>query len=112
MKIKEKGWGWKLTFPFAHNNYTFWCDTLYYPKGKEPTSQIVAHESHHAAQVREHGSFKFHFLYLFALPILWNPWRAKWEREAYKADGLSDEVIDKLLSSYAYGWLRNKRKDG
>jgi hypothetical protein len=45
--------------------------------------------------------------YLLALPALWNPWRRKWETEAYRSEGLTDEQIDELLSRAPY-WLRRK----
>lgn len=52
------------------------------------------------------GLFAWFFLYLFCLPILFNPFRRRVEREAYKqANKLSDKQIDKLLKSKWYGWL-------
>lgn len=105
MKFKVKSWIWKLTFPFAHNNFTVLGKTIFYPKGYFPTNHVVEHEFIHMEQRRYVGNFWFYFAYLFALPILYNPWRYKWEYEAYKHGGLSDEQIHRILRSYKYGWL-------
>jgi hypothetical protein len=106
MKIKEKSWIWKLTGPFASKNFTTIGHTIYYPKGSPPNKFIVAHEEIHEKQWMAVGFLKFYFLYLFCLPVLWNPWRKKWETEAYKgAEKLTDEEIKKRLSSAMYGWL-------
>lgn len=105
MILKEKSWVWKLTF-FAANNYTTIGDTLYYPKGFPPIRTIVLHEEIHSLQQKRVGLYKFIFLYIFALPFIWNPWRYRWEYEAYfDGSGLSDQEIKKILSSYRYGWL-------
>lgn len=109
MIFKPKSWLWKLTFPFAHDNFTAIGDTIYHPKERIPTQSVIAHESIHFRQQRETGLFKFVVLYLFCLPVLWNPWRWRWEWEAYR-DGskLTSEQTQKKLNSYAYGWLRHK----
>ena len=106
MILKEKSWVWFLTFPFANNNYTTIGETLYYPKGRYPSASIQAHEEVHSVQMKDVGICSYLFLYLFAFPILWNPWRFKWEEEAYKQNASSDEAL-KLLRSYRYGWLYN-----
>ncbi len=106
MILKEKTFLWYLTFPFAHRNYTTIGKTIYYPKDHPPTLEIVAHESIHFAQQTEVGFVKYLFLYLFCLPFLYNPWRYKWEFEAYtKGSGYSEEQTKKILKSYKYGWL-------
>jgi hypothetical protein len=97
MKIKKKNWLWNLTWPFANDNHTTVGHTIYYPKGFPPNKGIIHHEEIHERQWMKEGFVKFYFLYLFCLPILWNPWRYKWEREA----GTRIEE----LRSYKYGWL-------
>lgn len=109
MKLKIKSWVWYLTFPFAHNNYTTIKDTIYYPKGFPPSDSVIRHEVIHSCQQAKVGAFKFIFLYLFALPFFYNPWRYKWEYEAFtKGSGYSDEETKKILGSYMYGWLKKK----
>lgn len=106
MTIKFKSWLWWLTWPFAHKNFTLVGTTLYIPKGAKLTNAILDHEAIHAAQIREVGFFKFYFLYLFACPFFWNPWRYKWELEAYFVGSrISLKGAQKLLRSYRYGWL-------
>lgn len=106
MKLKEKSWIWKLTFPFAHNNYTAIGETIYYPKGHYPTNLTIEHEKIHLEQQKQVGLVKFLFLYIFALPFLYNPYRFKWEYDAYvRGSKLSHDETMKILKSYRYGWL-------
>lgn len=110
MILKSKNIFWKLTFPFAHNNYTTIGETLFYPKGYPPIRSIILHEEVHAKQQKEVGIVKFIFLYLFAFPFLWNPWSFKWEYEAYRKGSKYDKHITLLmLKCYKYGWLRWNR---
>lgn len=112
MRIKEKNLLWYLTFPFAHKNYTTIGKTIYYPKDKKPSQRIIDHEYIHYLQQKKYGLLKFLFLYLFAFPLFYNPWRYKWEYEAYKKGShLNDETIRELLSSYKYGWLKNNDRE-
>jgi hypothetical protein len=107
MNLKEKSWVWRLTWPFAWGNYTTIGDTLYFPKGDTyvPRS-VIAHEEIHARQQQAVGVVKFCLLYLGALPLLWNPWRWKWEFEAYtEGSKYSRQITVQLLKSYRYGWL-------
>jgi hypothetical protein len=97
VKLKPKSWLWWFTFPFAHANYTTLGHTIFHPKGKPPSAKIVMHEEVHEAQIAKEGWFTFYALYLLAAPVLWNPWRTKWELEA----GTSK----KELRSYRYGWM-------
>lgn len=110
MKEKEKGRMWKLTGPFASDNYTTLWDTIYYPKGLPPSEVIVRHEEIHSRQQHEWGRLALPlwvFCYLFVLPVLWNPFRKKWEMEAYiKGSGIDEQMAREILSGKAYGWLR------
>lgn len=106
MNCKHKSKLWWLTFPFAHNNYTLVGRVLYYPKGKEIPADVMRHERIHIRQMDEVGLFWFYFLYLFCLPLLFNPWRRKWELEAFiEGSGLKRKEALKLVKSYKYGWL-------
>lgn len=106
MTIKEKSWIWKLTFPFAHKSFTVIGNTIYCPKGSTPSEGIIKHEEIHIKQRKAVGSFKFYFLYLFALPLFFNPFRKKWEIEAYtKGQGFTEEHARKMLRRAMYGWL-------
>jgi hypothetical protein len=105
-KVIDKSWVWMLTFPFAHNNVTAFGNTIYKPKGLRMNSNLIAHEKIHLAQQRKLGKWKYLFLYLFCCPFFWNPWRYKWEMEAYtKGSKFSKLTAKKLLQSSAYGWL-------
>lgn len=108
-KIKQKGWIWKLTYPFAHSNYTVIGSTIFCPNDKLPPAYILKHEKIHVLQRQKYGAFLFYFLYLFALPFVWNPFRYKWEMEAYiKGSKLNEKEAKKLLQSPMYGWLQNE----
>lgn len=105
-KLKHKSWLWYFTFPFAHSNYTTVGETIYHPKGKVPSQMIIDHELIHIQQQKDVGLVKYLFLYLFCLPLFYNPWRYKWEYEAYiKGSKYPESFVKKLLSSVSYGWL-------
>lgn len=106
MILKQKSLIWKLTWPFASDNYTTIGETIYFPIGNPPNEETINHESIHIEQQKQVGMFKYLFLYLFALPIFWNPYRWKWEFEAYtKGTKISESETIKILTSSAYGWL-------
>jgi hypothetical protein len=106
VKVKEKSFLWFLTFPFAHKGRTLIGDTIYYSKDTYPSEKSIAHEEIHLRQKKEVGSLKFHLLYLFALPFLYNPFRYKWEMEAFtKGSGISADDAKRLLKGPSYGWL-------
>jgi hypothetical protein len=49
------------------------------------------------------GLFAWYFLYLLVLPVGWNYFRYKWEREAYKtANKLTDEEVKERLKKHPY----------
>lgn len=92
---------------FRATAITVWPVLLVAP-GKIPVA-ILTHEGVHAKQQRRWfvwglgvGLLVWHLLYLLALPVGWNPWRAKWEREAYRANGFSDETISRMLRKPPY----------
>ena len=76
-------------------------------------SHLIPHESVHWEQQRRWfiyglgvGLILYFVLYLFVLPVGWNPLRRKGETEAYRADGLSDEEISLILKRWPYMlWL-------
>jgi hypothetical protein len=75
----------------------------------ELTEARVAHEGTHGEQQRRWfiyglgvGLIVWWLLYLLALPVGWNWWRARWEREAYRAEGRSDDAIDEVLREPPY----------
>jgi hypothetical protein len=62
----------------------------------------------HLRQQKEVGVVEYILLYLFSLPVLWNPWRYRWELEAYTyGSGLKANQAKDILKSYSYGWLLN-----
>jgi hypothetical protein len=100
---KQKSWLWG---PFRNNSFTTIGETIYCPPGMTPDEDTIRHESIHMAQQKEVGLIKFMFLYLFCLPCFYNPWRKKWELEAYaKGSGITETAARNLLSTSLYGWL-------
>lgn len=74
-------------------------------------STVLAHEQVHLEQQRRWavyglgvGLLLWYPLYLFVLPIGWNPFRARWEREAMAATGMGSELIRRVLRGPPY-WL-------
>jgi len=108
MKVKRKSWIWWLTFPFAHNNWTTIWNTIYGPREDCPY-ETIRHEEVHSAQQHRWGWALLPvwiFCYVFLLPLFWNPFRYKWEYEAFvEGSWYSDEQTRKILRSYRYGWL-------
>jgi len=104
MKIKEKAWWWLF---WRYGTFTCVFGTIYHPPGRLPSEIIQAHESYHVKQAEECGGWwKFYFLYLFCLPLFWNPWRKKWEIEAYiKGSGYAPVVAKSMVRRAMYGWL-------
>lgn len=110
-ETKPKSFLWALTFPFAHNNYTTIGKTIYYPRNRDGVPQsVVEHEKVHMQQMDDIGHFKFYFKYLFCLPFIKNDFRYRMEYEAYKSGSKSEKEIHKILTSFAYGWLRKPKE--
>lgn len=85
------------------------------PKARKPREQILAHEKIHHRQQDKFwtwggiiGLFYWYFLYLLVLPIGWNPFRWKWEYEAFKeGSGYDHEYIVKYLRGfYQLYWMK------
>ncbi len=109
--LKEKKWYWWLTIFASPKVTTTLSPHIYVSQGykglsKKAQQRILKHEKVHLQQQEEVGLIKYIFLYSFCLPILWNPWRYKWEMEAYTKSGTSKQQTEKYLSSFYYGWLR------
>lgn len=104
MKVRPKGW-FLRTFTFK-DAFIVWFDTIYCPPGKLPTHGIIRHEEIHREQQRKWTWLLWHILYFFFLPLFWNPFRYKWEFEAYhKGNKLSEDQIKVILNTKTYGWL-------
>lgn len=115
--IKQKSWLWYLTIFASPNVHTTLYPHIYVSKDfnsfhKELQQRIITHENIHLKQQKEHGLMKFLFLYIFVLPFFYNPWRYKWEFEAYTKSGTSKEQTKAYLSSLNYGFLLNKKAPG
>lgn len=48
------------------------------------------------------GLLVWYALYLLALPVGWNPFRKKWEMEAYRAQGFSEAHINEIMKQSPY----------
>jgi hypothetical protein len=77
----------------------------------------VMHEGVHYMQQRNWfrygigiGLLLWFFVYIFVLPCYWNPFRRKWETEAYShANGYDADTIDMILGLAPY-WLKREHK--
>ncbi|MDP3728375.1 MAG: hypothetical protein Q8R18_02870 [bacterium] len=113
--IKKKSWLWWFTI-FANSNVTTTISPhIYVCKNfstlpKSIQERIIKHEKIHLQQQKEQGLVKFLFLYIFALPLFYNPRRYKWEYEAYTKSGTSEKQAKEYLSSWHYGFLLNTNK--
>ena len=70
----------------------------------------LKHEQTHLAQQKRWavyglgvGLLVWFVLYLLCLPVWYNPWRRKWETEAYRAgQGYDDATISQILKQPPY----------
>lgn len=69
--------------------------------------KALLHEGKHWEQQRRWfirglgvGLIVWFLLYLLVLPVLWNPFRRKWETEAYRAEGMDEEKIEKRMRNH------------
>lgn len=104
----------KLTWlPFRVNAVTIYPYALF---NREEWSQVpdrhYRHEVAHLDQVEAYwrkahflGWLAWYFLYLLVLPIGWNPFRRRWETEAFKTEDYSDERIKDVLKRRYFLWL-------
>lgn len=77
---------------------------------KDPADALtLAHELVHVRQQSEVG-WKWWVAYLLLLPVGWNPWRTRWEAEAYAVQARAgcpvdgDNGLAQLLAGVSYGW--------
>lgn len=109
MTFKHKSWIWWLTWPFAHptsNMFTLIGNTLYIPRNHEISDSLIRHENIHVEQIKREGLLKYYFLYLFCLPLFYNPWRKKWELEAYiNGSKITEQMALEKIRKVSYGWL-------
>jgi hypothetical protein len=91
----------------------FWCAAItfgHYVFIREKFKQdpvIMAHETIHTLQYKREGVVRFLFLYAFVLPFIWNPWRARWEAEAYAVNVRAGDSADwcaSQISGPSYLW--------
>ena len=107
--IKQKSWLWCLTI-FAHPKTTttiypnIYISKNFYRLPKVSQQRILIHENIHLQQ-QKNQLLKYLFLYIFIFPLFYNPWRYKWEYEAYTKSGTSVKQTKKYLSSWQYGFL-------
>ena len=87
---------------------TVWPVVLVHPDVPDrDMASLLKHESVHLRQQRHWLLLPWYLLYLFFLPVGWNPFRARWERDAYRAQGHSDRSITaKLKKAPYYLWWK------
>jgi hypothetical protein len=72
----------------------------------------LAHELVHVRQQAEHPVW-FWVSYLLLLPVGWNPWRMRWEAEAYAEQvraGCTVESAARVMAGPLYGWCCRRRQ--
>jgi len=72
-----------------------------------PVQQMAAAGAWGALEGAFLGLFLWRAVYLLALPVGWNPWRWKWEAEAYRKTGVSEKRIRGILRGplYKLWWM-------
>jgi hypothetical protein len=71
----------------------------------------LAHELVHVRQQAEHPIW-FWVSYLLLLPVGWNPWRMRWEAEAYAVQvraGCPVEAAARAIAGPLYGWCCRRK---
>jgi hypothetical protein len=86
---------------------------------------LLAHEAVHVKQQEKIPNLLYLFLYFFFLPVFWNPFRLRWEKEAFeKTIEITAEIhgyayvesqqyrdyIAKNFYSPTYGWMWPNKK--
>ena len=91
-------WKWFPAFGITLGRHVFM---------KDPGStSTLAHELVHVRQQAEHPVW-FWVSYLLLFPVGWNPWRTRWEAEAYAVDvraGGSIQGAARSMAGPLYGW--------
>ncbi len=91
-------WRWFPAFGITLGRHVFM---------KDPGSALtLAHELVHVRQQADHPVW-FWVSYLLLLPCGWNPWRMRWEAEAYAVQvraGQSIEGVARAIAGPLYGW--------
>ena len=95
MRIFANAWWqrWRARFYVV----SIFTGTIYCPVAKEPSEQVIRHESRHLDQAQRDGKILFALRY-----VLSRWWRLYYEVDAYRHDGRSKEDTIKILSSGAY----------
>jgi len=109
-----------LGMNFTLGRHIFLSDTSYdyFYMAHEP-DDVLCHEYTHYLQQQRVGVVKFLLLYFLCLPFFWNPWRLKWELEAYEVTlrWLAMKGFDyrkaagqlaQTISSWKYGWMMRR----
>jgi len=91
-----------------------------YVAGDKKPNGLLFHEAIHISQQEKYGTWLFLVLYLLILPVIFCPFRLKFELEAYRISMawrikevgyLSyryQEWLTNLLSSWKYGFMMSK----
>lgn len=77
-----------------------------YPASRE---RALPHETAHWRQQRRWGIYgsgigllAWFLAYVLLFPAVWNPFRRRWETEAFRVDGKTDDEIDAILRGWPY----------
>ena len=91
-------------YPFA-SAMTFYSH-VWVKDSRKGDLDLLRHEEVHTKQQMAHPVW-FWVSYLLLLPLWWNPWRTKWEAEAFAQQIHSEADLvwaAKALSGWNYGW--------
>lgn len=112
----------RLPLLFRAVAITFWPFVFVVPDiSARQLENIMLHENVHLRQQKRWaiyglgiGLLAWYALYLLALPVGYNPWRYRWESEAFKAQGYvnDDEVHTMLQEAPYYLWWHSLKREG
>jgi Domain of unknown function (DUF4157) len=75
------------------------------------SATTLAHELVHVRQQAEHPVW-FWVSYVLLFPFGWNPWRMRWEAEAYAVQvraGCTVEEVARAIAGPLYGWCCRRK---
>lgn len=116
---KSKWWDWTIFMPRTISN-GIWPFGIFLAEDAEKWSKrtkwrVLRHEETHLMQQYQwystawvFGLLAWYVCYVFLLPFWFNPFRWKWEMEAYMRGQEYGKVIISrhYLSEKTYGWLK------
>ncbi len=96
----------KILPSYYHSVVTTYGNKIYLPTNwdswpEEHRFLMLAHEKVHVRQQSKIPKLLYLFLYFFIFPVLWAPFRRRWEREAF------EETIQVAAKTYGPDFVRH-----